>query len=157
MSICSLDLVVVVVFEVLLVTGETVEACIFSNNLHRQNNTFSKHSLKPWLHNTHFCEDNNINKPVNYKVATLQSYQRDDIRVRLQRRLQTKEGGKVKCYLLPLTWLSDYSDVMADIIISALKAVMGFVNPATVRNKQQQNSFTFIIIQHSITQSHHLR
>lgn len=39
-SICSLDLVTVVAFEgaVVMVTGETVEACIFSNNLHRQTN-----------------------------------------------------------------------------------------------------------------------
>lgn len=38
MSICSLDFVVVVVFEgtVVLVTGETVEACIFSNDLQKQ-------------------------------------------------------------------------------------------------------------------------
>lgn len=39
MSICSLDFVTVVVSEgaVTLVTGETVEACIFSNNLHKTN------------------------------------------------------------------------------------------------------------------------
>lgn len=40
MRICSLDFVMVVVFEgaVVLVTGEAVEACIFSNNLHRKTN-----------------------------------------------------------------------------------------------------------------------
>lgn len=38
MSICSLDFVTVVVFEVavVLVPDETVGACIFSNNLQRQ-------------------------------------------------------------------------------------------------------------------------
>jgi len=49
MSICSLVFVVVV-----LVTGETVEACIFSNNLHRKTRThkntlkWTSYSLKPW-------------------------------------------------------------------------------------------------------------
>lgn len=41
MSICSLVFVVVVVFEgaVVLVTGGTVEACIFTNNLQRPEKT----------------------------------------------------------------------------------------------------------------------
>lgn len=55
MSICSLVLVTAVVFEgaVVLVTDETVEACIFSNNLHTQTNK----RKDPFSHLNINCDD----------------------------------------------------------------------------------------------------